>query len=246
MPALMHEDVSPRYERMLTVGDVIPEFRLPALAATVGRTWELDSAWLRGRWLALLYWPRQPCLQSVADIAELARSSSTLTRRDTQFVAACGGLDPDRRISSASGESSDMPFPVVVDVRGELAVRLGIQRTLQAGGHATFVADPSGLVRWAGATDLSPLDSLREAAGVVATLTARPRTESGAPAVCPDPQAAAGREGSRRVLIRACAWCRRLKDETGWHTPEAFIGRRTGAKLSHGICTECLEEQSSG
>jgi len=215
---------------MLTVGDAVPDFRLPALAATVGHGWELDSAWLRGRWLALLYWPRHSCLETLTDVTELVSISSAFTEKDTQFVAACGGLDLDRRAGRPAHLSSEMPFPVVVDVRGELAARLGIERTLQGGGRATFVADPAGLVRFTSATDLSPLRSLREAAGVLTALRSPSPPASDAPPA--------------RTLIRACAWCRRMEDDAGWHTPEAFIRRRTGSDLTHGICTECLQDQS--
>src|SRR5262249_33663810 len=162
---------------------------------------------------ALMYWPRLSCLESVAGLAELVRILSALTKRDTQFIAACGGVVADRHVLPASRPSGEMPFPVVVDVHGDLAVRLGIERTLQAGGRATFVADPTGLVRWAGATDLSLLDGFREAAAMVAAATGRSGSESPAPSAAP-------RTGSRRPLIRACAWCRRLKDEEEWHTPE--------------------------
>ena len=56
--AAVHHHASMRSDRVLTVGDVIPPFRIPALAATVGTAWEFDSAWVRGRWVALLYWPK--------------------------------------------------------------------------------------------------------------------------------------------------------------------------------------------
>ena len=81
--AAVHYDPQARSERVLTVGDVIPEFRLPALAATVGNAWEFDSAWVRGRWVALLYWPRHSCLESPEDVAELVRLSPAFAERDT-------------------------------------------------------------------------------------------------------------------------------------------------------------------
>jgi hypothetical protein len=47
-----------------------------------------------------------------------------------------------------------------------------------------------------------------------------------------------------RRLIRACAWCRRLEDDGGWHAAETYIRRRTGAEITHGICHDCLCKQS--
>src|SRR4029078_5346296 len=95
--AAVPDDLQERSERVLTVGDAIPEFRLPALAATVGNAWEFDSAWVRGRWVALLYWPRHCRLESPEDVAELARLSPAFTERDTQFLLACAAIDPEGR-----------------------------------------------------------------------------------------------------------------------------------------------------
>ena len=106
---------------MLTVGDVIPEFRIPALAATVGNAWEFDSAWVRGRWVALLYWPKHSCLESTEDVAELVRLSPAFSERETQFLVACPAIDPDRRSHPQRRRfTSELPFPVLVDVAGEI------------------------------------------------------------------------------------------------------------------------------
>src|SRR5689334_11155909 len=94
--ALPYEPL-PRSETVLTVGDVIPEFRLPALAATVGNAWEFDSTCVRGRWVALLYWTRHCRLESPEDVADLARLSPAFTERDTQFLLACAAIDPEGR-----------------------------------------------------------------------------------------------------------------------------------------------------
>jgi alkyl hydroperoxide reductase subunit AhpC len=226
---------------MLTVGDVIPDFRLPALAASVGNGWEFDSAWLRGRWVALLYWPKQSCLESATDVAELVSIAAAFTDRETQFVAASAAIVPERREGRPQRRfSSELPFPVLVDVRGDLAMALGLDTgTPQRLVRATFVADPAGVVRWMSVSDLSAAASLREAAealhtargGVSPGRVAAPGTDAPAPV-------------RERALVRACAWCRRLQDDEEWFSPEAFIRRRTGAELTHGICCECLRKQS--
>lgn len=229
--AAVHDEPQARSERVLTVGDVIPEFRLPALAATVGNAWEFDSAWVRGRWVALLYWPKHSGLESPEDVAELVRLSPAFAERDTQFLLACGAVDSDRpRRPSPRRFTSELPFPVLVDVAGSLAGRLGVDLAMgRPPGRATFVADPAGVIRWTSVSALPALRNLRDAVEALDALrgAARPRT---------DP--------SGRPLIRSCAWCRRLHDEGGWHEPEIYIRRRSGADLTHGICGDCLREQS--
>jgi alkyl hydroperoxide reductase subunit AhpC len=232
----------PRPARMLTVGEVIPEFRLPALAATVGNGWEFDSAWLRGRWVALLYWPKQSCLESATDVAELASMAAAFSDRETQFVAASAAIVPDRREGRPQRRfASELPFPVLVDVRGDLAIALGLDAiTPQRLVRATFVADPAGVVRWMSVSDLSAVRSLREAAEALHTA----RGGAVSPGRVALPSADAPPPAAERRLIRACAWCRRLKDDEEWLSPEAFIRRRTASELTHGICCECLRKQS--
>jgi alkyl hydroperoxide reductase subunit AhpC len=229
--AAVHHQVPPRSERALTVGDVIPEFRLPALAATVGNAWEFDSAWVRGRWVALLYWPRHAGLESPDEMTELARLGPAFAERDTQFLLACAAIDPDRRgRPSPRRFTSDLPFPVLFDPAGELAGRLGVDLAMgRPPGRATFVADPAGVIRWTSVSALSAVRTLRDAVDALDALRGAARPLTGP---------------SGRPLIRSCAWCRRLHDEGGWHEAEAYIRRHSGAELTHGICGDCLREQS--
>jgi len=213
------------------VGDVLPELRLPALAATVGSGWEFDTGWLRGRWVALACWPRPSSLESIHEVADLVRTSPAYTERDALFVAVTGPLDPGPGGRVVHPRlSSDLPFPVLVDVRREVARAVG----LDAAGpvrpvRASVVVDPAGVVRWLSLSELSAAEAVEEAAHALSGLRGGSAESSAQPG---------------RRLIRACAWCQRLQDEGGWHRPEAFIRRRTGADLTHGICHDCLGKQS--
>jgi hypothetical protein len=42
-------------------------------------------------------------------------------------------------------------------------------------------------------------------------------------------------------LLPICAACKKIRDEQGtWHQIEVYIGKRSDATFSHGICPECL------
>ena len=48
-------------------------------------------------------------------------------------------------------------------------------------------------------------------------------------------------------FIPICAWCRKVRkdeSESDWIQIESYIGQRTEAQFSHGICPECAREQS--
>jgi hypothetical protein len=50
-------------------------------------------------------------------------------------------------------------------------------------------------------------------------------------------------------LLPVCAWCKKIRDDEGyWQELEAYLGPRTRASFSHGICPTCAEKfaQESG
>jgi uncharacterized protein with PIN domain len=48
-------------------------------------------------------------------------------------------------------------------------------------------------------------------------------------------------------LIPICAWCKKIRDDKGyWESVEAYIGERTKAEFTHGMCPECAEKYWAG
>lgn len=44
-------------------------------------------------------------------------------------------------------------------------------------------------------------------------------------------------------LFPICAWCRRIRDDQGyWNQIEEYLAKQKGARVSHGICPECMEK----
>jgi len=44
-------------------------------------------------------------------------------------------------------------------------------------------------------------------------------------------------------FIPICASCKKIRDDEGyWKAVEVYIGERTGAQFSHGICPECARK----
>jgi hypothetical protein len=43
-------------------------------------------------------------------------------------------------------------------------------------------------------------------------------------------------------IIPICSSCKKIRDDEGfWHQVEAYVGARSTAQFSHGICNECLQ-----
>jgi len=44
-------------------------------------------------------------------------------------------------------------------------------------------------------------------------------------------------------LLPICAWCKKLRDDEGyWKSVEQYIGERTKAEFTHGMCPECFNK----
>ncbi|HMG54296.1 MAG TPA: two-component regulator propeller domain-containing protein, partial [Kofleriaceae bacterium] len=47
-------------------------------------------------------------------------------------------------------------------------------------------------------------------------------------------------------LLPICAWCKKIRDDGGyWSQIEAYLGARTEAQFTHGICPDCTEKMLS-
>lgn len=47
-------------------------------------------------------------------------------------------------------------------------------------------------------------------------------------------------------LLPICAWCKKVRDDAGyWEQVEDYFARRDKIEFTHGICSECADEQSA-
>jgi len=47
-------------------------------------------------------------------------------------------------------------------------------------------------------------------------------------------------------LLPICAWCKKVRDDDGyWRQVEVYFARRDHIQFTHGICTDCLDEQKT-
>ncbi len=45
-------------------------------------------------------------------------------------------------------------------------------------------------------------------------------------------------------LLPICAWCKKVRNDDGyWQKVEDYLAKRSGLKFTHGICTDCYNEQ---
>ena len=137
---------------MLTVGDQLPDFRLRAVAGGE-KGCLVTPASFPDRWLVLLYWPTDLALVCASEIDEIHRRHADLVAQGAQAVGAGQDIGP---LGLGWAARQGLRFPLLDDAEQSLARALGLVRHGDGGNiRATFVADPSGRIRWVRVSDLS-------------------------------------------------------------------------------------------
>ncbi len=144
---------------MLTVGDRIPDFALQAVVSLdKGKEFaEVTAQSFPGRWLVLFFWPMDFTFVCPTEIAEFGRRARDFGDREAQVLGASTDTHyvhlawrtqhPDLRA---------LPFPMLADTKRELSAALGVlHKSDGVPLRATFVVDPTGVIRHVSVNDLS-------------------------------------------------------------------------------------------
>ena len=161
---------------MLSIGDGFPEFSLTALVP--GRLGDIkaskpedyfttiDSKSYPGKWLVVFFWPKDFTFVCPTEIAEFGRLNADFADRDTQVLGA--SVDNEFVHYAWRIQHQDLlnlPFPMLSDVKRELASELGILGDDGVAQRATFVIDPDGSIQFAmvtaGSVGRNPSEVLR-------------------------------------------------------------------------------------
>jgi lipoyl-dependent peroxiredoxin subunit C len=144
---------------MLTVGDRVPEFELVAVTSLEkGQEFKtVTQQSYPGKWLVLFYWPMDFTFICPTEIAEFGKRFKDFADRDAQVL----GASTDTHFVHLAwrkdhADLRELPFPMLADTKRELAQTLGILHKQDGVAlRATFIVDPTGVIRWASVNDLS-------------------------------------------------------------------------------------------
>jgi hypothetical protein len=96
--------------------------------------------------------------------------------------------------------------------------------------------DPSRLT-WGLYVELT-LQTILLGTALLALVSGRAPTEE--QALIGDLEVALANVRTLQGLLPICAWRKRMRDDDGaWNPLEQYIGRRTGAQFTHGMCPDC-------
>jgi len=144
---------------MSGIGQRFPEFALTGVvssdAAKAFQPFTHES--FPGKWQVVFFWPKDFTFVCPTEIAAFGKLEREFRARDAQLL----GVSIDSEFVHLAwrrekAELKDLPFPMLSDIKRELAGALGILDP-QAGvaQRATYIVDPQGVIRFVYVTDLS-------------------------------------------------------------------------------------------
>ena len=154
---------------MLGVGQRLPKFALTGVVSNdvKGAFQPFTQDSFAGKWQVLFFWPKDFTFVCPTEIAAFGKLDKEFRARDAQLLGA--SIDSEYVHLAWRREKEELralPFPMLADVKRELAGSLGILDP-EAGvaQRATFIVDPQGVIRFVYVTDLnvgrSPEEVLR-------------------------------------------------------------------------------------
>ena len=143
---------------MLTVGDEFPAFKMTGVVSLEkGKEFaEISSEAAAGKWKVVFFWPKDFTFVCPTEIAEFGRKYREFTDRDTEVY----GVSHDNEYVHLAwrrthADLKDIPYPMLADVKQELTSAAGvIHKQDGVPLRATFIVDPTGIIRHVSVNDL--------------------------------------------------------------------------------------------
>ncbi|HEX4044404.1 MAG TPA: peroxiredoxin [Gammaproteobacteria bacterium] len=144
---------------MLTIGELFPAFQMKAVVSS-----NVNDAFIDihheshpNKWRVFFFWPKDFTFVCPTEIAEFGRLNTEFLERDAQLL----GVSTDSEFAHLAwrqqkNELSDLPFPMLADIKRALTLALGIlDKNEGVAQRATFIVDPQNIIRFVMVTDLN-------------------------------------------------------------------------------------------
>lgn len=144
---------------MLTIGDRFPDFKVKAVVSSdISKAFtEIDNNSYPGKWRIFFFWPKDFTFVCPTEIVEFGLLHAEFLDRDALLLGA--SIDSEfvhRAWREHHPQLTDLPFPMLADVKRELSQALGIlDKNEGVSQRATFIVDPEGIIRFVMVTDLN-------------------------------------------------------------------------------------------
>ena len=144
---------------MSGIGQQFPHYALTGVVSSDPRSafQSFTHESFPGKWQVVFFWPKDFTFVCPTEIAAFGRLEKEFRARDAQLLGV--SIDSEhvhlawRRDRQ---ELRELPFPMLSDIKRELASALGIlDPAAGVAQRATYIVDPQGVIRFVYVTDLS-------------------------------------------------------------------------------------------
>ena len=150
----------------ISVGDQFPPFHLKAVDGKRFDDITIDNVFVdidesiykkQNRWLTIFFYPKDFTFVCPTEIAAFGALNEEFSERDTVLLTASTDSEFTHWAwRKHQEELRDLSIPMLADVKRELSEALGIlDKNEGVAQRATFIIDPSGIVRFSMVTDLN-------------------------------------------------------------------------------------------
>jgi lipoyl-dependent peroxiredoxin subunit C len=141
---------------MLGIGKKFPDFNLKGVVST-----DLKNAFVDvhhksydGKWLVVFFYPKDFTFVCPTEIKGFGDLNKDFKDRDTQVLA----VSTDSEFVHLAWKQNhkdltNLPFPMLSDIRRDLSTELGILDEELVAQRATYVIDPGGIIRFVSVND---------------------------------------------------------------------------------------------
>ena len=144
---------------MLTIGDKFPDFSVQGVVSTnpANAFQPFTQASDAGKWKLVFFWPKDFTFVCPTEIAGFGKLNGDFADRDTVVY----GVSTDSEFVHLAWRQNHadlkaLPFPMLADLKRELASALGIlDKSEGVCLRATVIVDPEGIIRFVSVNDLS-------------------------------------------------------------------------------------------
>lgn len=159
---------------MLSVGQLFPDFSLKGVVSA-----DIHDAFVDithqsypNKWRVVFFWPMDFTFVCPTEIAEFGKLNQDFLDRDAILL----GVSTDSEFvhlawKQHKSELTNLPFPMLADVKRELTQSLGIlDKNAGVAQRATFIIDPQNIIRFSMVTDLNVGRNVKEVLRVLDAL----------------------------------------------------------------------------
>ncbi|MCF2528181.1 peroxiredoxin [Yinghuangia soli] len=153
---------------MLTVGNQFPEYDLTGVVSIdADKAFEqITNKSYDGKWRVVFFWPKDFTFVCPTEIAAFGRLNEEFADRDAQIL----GVSTDSEFVHLAWRKdhpdlTDLPFPMLSDLKRELAEACGVLNADGVADRAVFIVDPNNEIQFvmvtAGSVGRNPDEVLR-------------------------------------------------------------------------------------